>query len=390
MKHITLFFLTFFMGTILWAQSDTSSLGVLPAEVWETSGLLFHQDALVTHNDSGNDPNLFVLDTVSLEITRTVTISNAENVDWEDLAQDDEYIYIGDIGNNQGTRTDLGIYRITKQDFDASDTVMAEKINYAYEDQTDFSGGANSDWDAEAIIVVGEYIILFTKQWQSNGTVAYQIPKSPGNHQAVRLESFASNGLITGGIYNPLSEVVFLSGYSQQLFPFVVRIENITDTFAFGMPDRITLPLSFMQIEAITYSSVNRYYLTSERFVNASPPITLESQLFVFTTTDMLPEDPPPDPDPDPEPEPEPIPEGPEGDILLYSPIGSPIISYQNGISEDLYGRAIFDSTGRRVQYTPASEISNNDIDLSALTKAVYYLTFYFDGRIVSKPFIKQ
>ncbi len=388
MKNITFFILSLLTSSFLWSQSDTNSLGVLPGEVWESSGLLFHDNALITHNDSGNEANLFVIDTLSLAITRTVAISNAENIDWEDMAQDDQYIYVGDIGNNQGTRTDLGIYRIAKQDFDGSDTVSAEKINYVYEDQMDFSGGANSDWDAEAMIVLGENIILFTKQWQSNGTVAYQIPKTPGDHEAVRLESFASNGLITGAVYNPLSEVVFLSGYSQQLFPFVVRIENLTDTFVFGTAERITLPLSFMQIEAITYASVNKYFLTSERFVNASPPITLESQLFVFTTSDMLPADPPPEPEP--EPEPEPIPEGPEGDVLLYSTLGSSMISYQNGISETLYGRAIFDSAGRQVKYTPATEITNNDIDLSTLTKAVYYLTFYFEGQIVSKPFVRQ
>jgi hypothetical protein len=33
-------------------------------------------------------------------VLRTVAITNATNVDWEDIAQDASYIYIGDIGNN--------------------------------------------------------------------------------------------------------------------------------------------------------------------------------------------------------------------------------------------------------------------------------------------------
>ena len=77
----------------------------LPAEVIETSGLLFLNGKLITHNDSGDDSNLYEIDTITGNITRTVSVSNATNIDWEDIAQDDTYIYIGDFGNNNGTRT---------------------------------------------------------------------------------------------------------------------------------------------------------------------------------------------------------------------------------------------------------------------------------------------
>ncbi|NND15889.1 MAG: hypothetical protein HKN89_06150, partial [Eudoraea sp.] len=87
MKNITLFFLTLLMSTFLRGQSDTNSLGMLPSEVWETSGLLFYNNELITHNDSGNEANLFVIDTLSRAISRTVVISNAQNIDWEDMAQ---------------------------------------------------------------------------------------------------------------------------------------------------------------------------------------------------------------------------------------------------------------------------------------------------------------
>ena len=45
---------------------------------------------------------------------RTIKIDNAKNDDWEELAEDDEFIYIGDFGNNNGKRKNLCIYIIRK------------------------------------------------------------------------------------------------------------------------------------------------------------------------------------------------------------------------------------------------------------------------------------
>ncbi len=151
---ILIFFLL--ISLILTGQQPSQELGPMPDIVFETSGLIFYNGKLVTHNDSGNTPQLFEIDTVSLEITRTVTLKNVENVDWEDIAQDDLYIYIGDFGNNLGTRQDLAIYRIAKSDYNGSDSVMAEVINFEYEDQVDFTNVGNSDWDAEALFVLND------------------------------------------------------------------------------------------------------------------------------------------------------------------------------------------------------------------------------------------
>ena len=140
------------------AQEGFVELGELPDDVFETSGLLFFNDQIVTHNDSGGAPVLFEIDTVSRQITRTVTITNATNMDWEALTQDEDYIYIGDFGNNVGIRQDLTIYRIAKEDYLDNDTATAETIFFSYEDQTDFTDTGNSDWDAEAFFVLEKRI----------------------------------------------------------------------------------------------------------------------------------------------------------------------------------------------------------------------------------------
>ena len=312
MRTKTLLSLVILFHAFVFSQEDAQELGNLPDAVSETSGLLFHNGMLITHNDSGNMPQLFEIDTVSLEITRTITISNVENVDWEDLAQDADYIYIGDFGNNVGTRTDLAVYRIRKEDYDGSDAVQAERLDFSYEDQTDFTDSGNSDWDAEAFFVLNNDLIILTKQWKSNGTVVYSIPKTPGTHVAQRIEEFNSNGLLTGATYNPLSEVLFIIGYSSTLGSFTIRADKPTNAAIFGAtPERISFGGGLAQIEGITYVDRNTYLVSSEFFTNASPAITLQSKLFSFKTTDMTEEEEPEVPE-EPEPEEEVVIEEPE------------------------------------------------------------------------------
>ncbi len=391
-KWVCAFWILF--GYVLYGQADAVNVGTLPAEVNETSGLIFFNDKLITLNDSGNTPQLFEIDTAALAVTRIITIENAINVDWEDLTQDGDYIYIGDFGNNLGGRQDLAIYRIAKTDYIASDSVGAEMISFSYEDQADFNENQNSDWDAEAFMVLQDQLVLFTKQWQSGGTVAYGIPKTPGIHSATNLGSFPVEGLVTGATYNLFSGALFLIGYSQQLQPFVLRLDGLTDMFSFnGTEQKTILPVGFSQAEGITYTDEKTYFFSSERFTNSNPPITLEAGLYKFITADTSPgEENPEEPTEGENPEEEPEGEDPDGEaekeeLLIFINAGSKVMQYELNSESELFGRAIFDTAGRRLSLSHANSIDTNTIDLSILESSVYYLTFYLQGRTVSKAF---
>lgn len=383
------FLISLFIGFSLSAvsQDNFESLGILPDAVMETSGLVLLNGNLITHNDSGNSAVLFELDTTSLSVARTVTIDNAVNTDWEDLAQDEDYIYIGDFGNNTGVRTDLKIYRIAKQDYLTQDLVTAEAIDFNYIDQTDFSGGQNSDFDAEAMVVFEDVLLIFTKQWQSNGTVVYSIPKIPGAYTATPLTTYDTNGLVTGATFDAENRILLLCGYSQQLQPFVISTTGISTAFEFNASTtRSDLPVGFAQVEGIAHSGSGRYFLSSEKFVNANPPITLDPTVFAFNFGGPPPPPPPPDPDPDPDPPPseEPYTEG----VTLFRPQGSSAISYDLFGDRQLFGRAVFDTSGRLIQYIRVQDIEVPEVELSGLGSGVYYLTFYLRGLTISEPFI--
>ncbi|MGB5818903.1 MAG: T9SS C-terminal target domain-containing protein [Saonia sp.] len=386
MKNGALFYCFSLITYLSFTQENIQEVGRLPNTVLETSGIEFYKGKLITHNDSGNTPELFEIDTTSLEVTRTVRISNSTNVDWEDMTQDTDYFYIGDFGNFNGDRQDLVIYRISKSDYDISDTVIADRIEFFYADQTDFSMGSRSDWDAEALFVQGDRLIILTKQWQSQATVAYALPKTLGNHEAVTIGSYPVDGLVTGASYNETTKILFLIGYSQQLFPFLVRFDQLSENAIFeNTGERTNMNIGIAQVEGITYVGADNYFFSSENFTNENPPINSEARLFSFMTNDSIIEE---EEEEMEEKEEEEMVEG--NGLILYRSFGSRNLHYDlhNQEGNMIFGRAIFDTTGRRITYTNGADIEGNTIDLSAMETAIYYLTFYLRDGIISEPFV--
>jgi len=256
----------------------------MDTSVQETSGLIFHNNRLITHNDSGGTAQLFEMDTITNTITRIVTISNATNIDWEDLAQDADYIYIGDFGNNNGTRTDLKIYRIPKSEYDANTTITAEVINFNYDDQTTFDTDDDTNFDCEAMLIKGDNILLFSKNWGDAQCNVYILPKTIGTHTAVNSGSYDTEGLITGATYNETTGQIFLVGYTETGYPFVTYLDGYTGDAVFGGTVTKTNVLSKgSQIEAITHMG-NRYFVSREHVYVAAYNITIYETLFAFNS----------------------------------------------------------------------------------------------------------
>lgn len=252
----------------------------------ETSGLLFYNNNIITHTDSGGKAELYEINAKTGAITRTVAVSNATNFDWEDIAQDASYIYIGDIGNNSGNRTDLKIYKISKADYNTNNgAVTAEIISYSYADQLDFTRRPNNNnWDAEGLISYGNKLLVFTKNWADNKTHVYSIPKSRGTHIAALESSYNTNGLITGADISPDESVIYLTGYSTSEAPFLYTIHNIPknslDIFSGKVSEKTKDIVSLgHQVEGIALFEItptkHRLYLSNEKFSASLGPIKI-------------------------------------------------------------------------------------------------------------------
>lgn len=255
---------------------------VLSDSLNETSGLIEWENHLYTHNDD-TDLNLYRLDKNGT-ILKKILLKGIKNNDCEDLAHDENYIYLGDFGNNaKGNRTDLIIYKIAKDSL--FENPQIETITFSYSNQTDFSkkDKNSTDFDCEAMIATENKLLLFSKQWNSKQTTVYRLPKSIGNHTAEILDTFNVNGLITGATYYSEKNLIALCGYSKKLKPFIYLISDLKNLdFAKANQRKIKLKLPFHQVEAISTTNGVDFYLTNERFSRKIIG-TIEQQLHRFS-----------------------------------------------------------------------------------------------------------
>ncbi|MBT4776353.1 MAG: hypothetical protein HON99_11600, partial [Crocinitomicaceae bacterium] len=77
---------------IIFNAQQADLITYLNDSIKETSGLIYLDGRLITHNDSGGAATLYEVDTNSGGILRETIVANASNVDWEDICYDSNYI----------------------------------------------------------------------------------------------------------------------------------------------------------------------------------------------------------------------------------------------------------------------------------------------------------
>lgn len=195
----------------------------LSKKVNETSGLIYFDNSVWTFNDSQGKPEIYRINKQTGEIVQTVKLNNANNTDWEDITHDENYIYIGDFGNNLGNRNDLRVYKVNKSLIDDGEVVKvpSEIIAFSYNDQTSFTvNNRSNDYDCESLISFGDSLIIFTKNWVDGKSRMYKLPKLAGMYQLDPISSFELNGLATGADYSTEKNALILIGY-QNYQPFL-------------------------------------------------------------------------------------------------------------------------------------------------------------------------
>jgi len=127
----------------------------------ESSGIVSSRKQAGTYwtmNDSGNPPRLYAVDATGRSLG-VLTIAGARNVDWEDIAIDEDgKLYVGDFGNNSRRRRVLTIYVIPEPDpRKAARAAVEAKVRFRYPD-------GHGPFDCEAMFVRKGRAYLITKQ----------------------------------------------------------------------------------------------------------------------------------------------------------------------------------------------------------------------------------
>lgn len=240
---------------------------VLPEILSESSGLSLWNNQLWSHNDN-DDNNLYVIDTLNLNLISSIELTGTINTDWEEITSDEEYLYVGDFGNNvDGSRKDLRILKIDKNSILRNEPeIDTIAFSWSDQDESDPYGLCNTDFDCEAFIAFGDSLYLFTKQWISRKTGIYSLPREPGNHTARLKMVYDSEGLITGATCRESENLIVLCGYDTEGLPFLILIYDFTgDDFLNGNKRKIIIDLPFHQIEGISTNDGLKYYISNER-----------------------------------------------------------------------------------------------------------------------------
>ena len=253
----------------------------------ENSGLVWAAGKLYTFNDSGSGTKVYEV-TANGTIVRTIHIANSTNVDWEAMTSDSTYFYLGDFGNNNGNRTDLCIYRLLKSEVtnNALDTVAAEKMNFSWADQLDFTSAYNAnDFDCEAFYATEDSLFLFSKNWVDLKTKCYSLPNYwTDTLNATLISQFDVDGLITDACKDTINDRIYLLGYknngSNFYTSFIWCLWDHASNFIFsGNKRRIEIGnvLTVSQTEGITLSDNGTAYVSAEKVINI---ITIPAKLF--------------------------------------------------------------------------------------------------------------
>lgn len=290
----SLFFFTAVCTLQLHAQSPTiRKLTFLSPTVLETSGLVLINDTLYTHNDSGGDPCIYAISKSDTAVLNTVCFNTIRNVDWEDIAIDEHYLYIGDFGNNAGARKNLCIYRIRIDELNSNNATI-DTIAFSFGDQTDFAPNfRKTEYDCEALFTAGEYIYVLTKDWVHKKTKMYRLPKQPGAYQADPLLVVDTRGMVTGADFHPEKSLLALIGYEKRypFHPLLFLIQFDEDMQNIRQFYRHSLHMNSLQTEGIVWSGEYRMYVSNEDLLNMSARLSeidfSDCRLFGFISNPM-------------------------------------------------------------------------------------------------------
>jgi hypothetical protein len=260
------------------ANCVITTVDTLPSELREASGIAAsrtHPGILWAHNDGGNDPALFALDTLGRIHGRARIRATLPQIDPEDVAiarcDTLDCVYLADIGDNYASRDAVRILRFPEPLPDSQSVVPTPDVfPFRYPD---------GPHDAEAIFVLpGERVFVVTKG--RNAAVAVFAYPGPLRSDTVTLLHMQdlSDGLVqipamvTGAAASPDGSTILLRTYSW------VRAWTLADGDSLRplRPDSLSLDATReFQGEGVAVTASGTVWLVAEQgFDTVPPPLT--------------------------------------------------------------------------------------------------------------------
>ena len=134
-----------------------------------------------------------------------------------------------------------------------------------------FNFKLKSQYDAEAIITIDEFLLIFTKNRAKKITDIYKVPKKAGSYAAKKIGSLNTNSIITGGDYKKDLNLLVLTSTIDFKEYYFLKLENFDLSKKKYSIDIFQIPIKKTQIEAVKIIDNYTFWLTSENEKNGYP-----------------------------------------------------------------------------------------------------------------------
>ncbi len=207
--------------------SKITPLGVIASpQLREISGVVVSRtdaNVLWIHNDSGDSARLYAIGTDGSHLG-TYTLVGADAVDWEDMAADGDYLYLGDIGDNFRTRKSVTVYRVKEPPVSKNQSYVEAELTDVVRLELVYPDGPT---DAETLLVdpVTGDLFIVTKKQNSNTLYRAGVPHGWNGGQVVlervevalpfkKMRKFERyGGEVTGGDVSRSGDAIILRDY---------------------------------------------------------------------------------------------------------------------------------------------------------------------------------
>jgi hypothetical protein len=201
----------------------------------------------------------------------TYSISGASATDWEDIAigpgptAGAQYLYIGDIGDNGGSRSSVTVYRVPEPVVSSTQSPVTTSISGAAKFTFVYPGGPR---DAESLFVdpLSRDIYIISKRENPHHVYRAAYPQSTsGTTTLEQVATFSDSDQFTAADINPDGSEIIMRSYATSSGSLYLRPPGGTVADAFSTSP-ISIPIhSEGQGEAIGFDAKGwGYYTTSE------------------------------------------------------------------------------------------------------------------------------
>jgi PKD repeat protein len=228
-----------------------------------------------THNDTDDDPRLYTF-TLQGAPLGSYLLQGADLRDWEDMAlgpgpkQGQEYLYVGDIGDNEEKYASITVYRVAEPPIDPRMTGVAASLSGVEALVFTYPGG--TPHNAETMIVdpvSGDLHIIGKSGDGISPVFRAAAPLESGVLEEVAQINFGPGGLTTGGAATAAGDWVLVRTY------FAARMwrrQPGTSMWQAFQEKACDVPVVMeMQGEAVTFAGSGLDYFTASE--GETPPL---------------------------------------------------------------------------------------------------------------------